>query len=94
MIAQVTSRTHDALMKAREMMQSDDPEKVMFICFAARQFQWKSWCYPFVWVVYTCGPTRIWAAAVSAVGELAQFIIGTVCLSNVVGCRSRCTTSG
>ena len=70
MIAQEPRLTHDAQMKARELMQSDDPEKVVFICFAARQFQWKSWVLSIRKLFAHVDP-RVRAAAVSAVGELA-----------------------
>ena len=70
MIAQAPRLTHDAQMKARELMQSDDPEKVVFICFAARQFQWKSWVLS-IRKLFTHVDPRVRAAAVSAVGELA-----------------------
>ena len=70
MIAQAPRLTHDAQMKAREMMQSDDPEKAVFICFAARQFQWKSWVLSIRKLFIHVDP-RVRAAAVSAVGELA-----------------------
>jgi hypothetical protein len=70
MIAQEPRLTHDAQMKARELMQSDDPEKVVFICFAARQFEWKSWVLSLRKLFAHVDP-RVRAAAVSAVGELA-----------------------
>ena len=70
MIAQAPRLTHDAQMKARELMQSDDPEKAVFICFAARQFQWKSWVLS-IRKLFTHVDPRVRAAAVSAVGELA-----------------------
>jgi len=70
MIAQEPRLKHDAQMKARELMQSDDPEKVVFICFAARQFQWKSWVLS-IRKLFTHVDPRVRAAAVSAVGELA-----------------------
>lgn len=70
MIAQEPRLTHDAQMKAREMMQSDDPEKIVFICFAARQFEWKSWVLS-IRKLFTHVDPRVRAAAVSAVGELA-----------------------
>ena len=70
MIAQEPRLTHDAQMKARELMQSDDPEKAVFICFAARQFQWKSWVLS-IRKLFSHVDPRVRAAAVSAVGELA-----------------------
>ena len=70
MIAQAPRLTHDAQMKARELLQSDDPEKAVFICFAARQFQWKSWVLS-IRKLFTHVDPRVRAAAVSAVGELA-----------------------
>ena len=63
--------THDAQMKARELMQSDDPEKAVFICFAARRFQWKSWVLS-IRKLFTHVDPRVGAAAVSAVGELTD----------------------
>ena len=70
MIAQEPRLKHDDQMKARELMQSDDPEKAVFICFAARQFQWKSWVLS-IRKLFTHVDPRVRAAAVSAVGELA-----------------------
>ena len=70
MIAQQPRLDHDSQMKARELMQSDDPEKAVFVCFAARQFQWKSWVLSIRKLFKHVDP-RVRAAAVSAVGELA-----------------------
>ena len=70
MIAQEPRLTHDAQMKARELLQSEDPEKVVFICFAARQFEWKSWVLS-IRKLFTHVDPRVRSAAVSAVGELA-----------------------
>ena len=70
MIAKAPRFTHDAQMKARELMQSNDPEKVVFICFAARKFQWKSWVLSIRKLFAHVDP-RVRTAAVSAVGELA-----------------------
>ena len=70
MIAQQPRLDHDSQTKARELMQSDDPEKAVFVCFAARQFQWKSWVLS-IRKLFTHVDPRVRAAAVSAVGELA-----------------------
>lgn len=70
MLSENPKITHDSQMKARELLQSDDPEKVVFICFAARQFEWKSWVLT-IRKLFTHSDPRVRAAAVSTVGELA-----------------------
>ena len=70
MLAENPKIRHDSQMKARELLQSDDPEKVVFICFAARQFEWKSWVLTLRKLFIHSDP-RVRAAAVSTVGELA-----------------------
>ena len=70
MLAKNPKISHDSQMKARELLQSDDPEKVVFVCFAARQFEWRSWVLT-LRKLFTHSDPRVRAAAVSTVGELA-----------------------
>ncbi len=70
MLSQNPKLSHDSQMKARELLKSDDAEKVVFVCFAARQFEWKSWVLT-LRKLFTHADPRVRAAAVSAVGELA-----------------------
>jgi|GEM_PF-5113638 len=70
MLSENPKITHDSQMKARELLQSEDPEKVVFICFAARQFEWRSWVLT-IRKLFTHSDPRVRAAAVSTVGELA-----------------------
>ncbi len=70
MLAKEPKLSHESQMKARELLQSDDPEKAVFVCFAARQFNWKSWVMTLRKLFRHADP-RVRAAAVSAVGELA-----------------------
>ena len=62
--------THDDQSKAREFLKSDNPEHVVFVCFAARHFQWKAWALT-LRRIFSHSDARVRAAAVSAVGDLA-----------------------
>ena len=62
--------THDDQTNARELLKSDDPEHVVFICYAARQFQWKTWALTLRKLFHHTDP-RVRKAAVAAVGDLA-----------------------
>lgn len=62
--------THDDQSKAREFLKSENPEHVVFVCFAARHFQWKAWALT-LRRLFTHTDPRVRKAAVSAVGELA-----------------------
>lgn len=62
--------THDDQSKARDFLKSENPEHVVFVCFAARHFQWKAWALT-LRRLFSHSDARVRKAAVSAVGELA-----------------------
>lgn len=64
------SLSHDEQIQARNLLNSDNPEWVVFICYAAKQFQWKPWVLP-IRKMFTHEDYRVRKAAVAAVGDLA-----------------------
>ena len=61
---------HDDQTNARELLKSENPEDVVFICYAARHFQWKTWALTLRKLFQHSDP-RVRKAAVAAVGDLA-----------------------
>jgi hypothetical protein len=61
---------HDDQTNARELLKSEDPEHVVFICYAARHFQWKTWALTLRKLFQHSDP-RVRKGAVAAVGDLA-----------------------
>ena len=61
---------HDDQSKARDFLKSENPEHVVFVCFAARHFQWRAWALT-LRRLFSHTDARVRKAAVSAVGELA-----------------------
>jgi hypothetical protein len=62
--------SHDDQCQAKALLKSGDPEAIVFICYAAKIFQWKSW----VLTLRKCflhSDVRVRKAALIAVGELA-----------------------
>lgn len=62
--------SHDDQIKGKELLKLGDPEAIVFICYAAKIFQWKSW----VLAIRKCfqhSDFRVRKAALVAIGELA-----------------------
>lgn len=62
--------THDDQIQARELLKSEEPEWIVFICYAAKIFQWKSWVLS-IRKFFQHSDHRVRKAALVTIGELA-----------------------
>lgn len=62
--------SHDDQIQARALLSSDEPEWIVFICYAAKIFQWKSWVLS-LRKYFQHEDYRVRKAALVTIGELA-----------------------
>ncbi len=64
------SLSHDDQIQARELLNSGDAESIVFVCYAAKIFKWKSWVLN-IRKCFQHSDHRVRKAALVTIGELA-----------------------